>query len=102
MIDKSKLFGYIKLNTKHRIVNLSISDLFDETCKDKEFSEKLFKHLMKEDLLADEEEMEENLLRVGELFKRDILINFTDVEQFNEIPNLINNNGINNIMFSDR
>ena len=57
---------------------------------------------MKEDLLADEEEMEENLLRVGELFKRDILINFTDVEQFNEIPNLINNNGINNIMFSDR
>jgi hypothetical protein len=41
MIDKSKLFGYIKLNTKHRIVNLSISDLFDETCKDKEFSEKL-------------------------------------------------------------
>ena len=100
MNNKSKIFESIKINTKHKILDLCLSDLLDDLCKDKEFSDKLYKDLMKEDLLVEEEEIEENFLRIAELFKRDTLINFTDINQFKELPNLINNYGIYYIMYS--
>jgi hypothetical protein len=72
---------------------MSLSDLLDDTCKDKEFSEKLFKDIVKEDFLVDEEEVEDNTLRIAEFFKRDTLVNFTDTHLFKDLPNLINNYG---------
>ena len=95
--NKSKLLDCIKSNTNHKLTELSLSDLLDEICLNKEFSEKQFREYLKDDLIIEEEEDETKIFRIHELFKRDTLINFTDSNQFKDIPNLANNYG--NILF---
>jgi hypothetical protein len=94
-VSKSKLLDYITSNNNHKLKDLSLSDLIDDICLNKEFvnCEKNFKEFLKDDLLNEEDEDEVKYLRIHELFKRDILINFTDSNQFKDIPNLANNYG---------
>jgi len=91
--NKSKLLETIKNNTSHKLADLTLSDLLDEICLKREFSSDLFKDLLKDDLFSHEDEDEVKALRIHELYKRDILINFTNSNQFEEIPNLANNYG---------
>jgi hypothetical protein len=99
--NKSKLLENIKANTKHKIQDLTLSDLLDEVCLRKEFYDKNFKDFLKDDLLGEEEEDESKVLRIHELYKRDVLINFTDSNDFKDIPNLANNYGkfLDNLSF---
>ena len=92
--NKSKLLETIKTYTNHKLTDLTLSDLIDEICLKREFSTHLFKDLLKDDLFNNEEEDEVKALRIHELYKRDILINFTDTNQLQDIPNLANNYGI--------
>ncbi len=91
--NKSKLLETIQNNTSHKLADLTLSDLLDEICLKREFSSDLFKDLLKDDLFSHEDEDEVKALRIHELYKRDILINFTNSNQFEEIPNLANNYG---------
>lgn len=88
---KSKILTEIKSNTKHKIKELSLNDLLNENCVNNEFYSPIYREIMKDDLLGDTEEEEQKILRVSEIFKRDILLNFTDVNKGKSIPNLSNN-----------
>ena len=90
--NRSKLFAGVKTNTHHKLSELSIDDLLDSKTLGKEFYTQNFREFIREDLIEEEEE-EVSISRYLELFKRDMLLNFTSSTVGKEIPNLANNHG---------
>jgi len=94
---RSKLFEEFKSHITHSINELSLDDLMDPNVLKKEFDNTIFQNFFREELASEEEE-ETNLLRQLEIFKRDMLLNFTNSALGKDIPNMSNNYG--NILFS--
>jgi hypothetical protein len=90
--NRSKLLEGVKSNTHHKLSELSIDDLLDSKTLSKEFYTQNFREFIREDLIEEEEE-EVSISRYLELFKRDMLLNFTSSTIGKEIPNLANNHG---------
>jgi hypothetical protein len=91
--NRSKILSEVKTNTKHNLENVNLDDLLDDNVLDAEFPRKIFKEFIREDIIDEEEES--HLLRNLELYKRDMLVNFTSAELGKDIPNMSNNYGKN-------
>ncbi len=90
--NRSKLLDGVKSNIRHKQTDLCIDDLLDERVVQKEFTQANFKEFLREDLMEEEEE-EASVLRYLELFKRDMMLNFTNSAIGKEIPNMSTNYG---------
>jgi hypothetical protein len=90
--NKSKLLENVKSCINHQLTEISIDDLLDSSVLKKEFKNSNFREFIREDLV-DEDEEESNFLRYMELFKRDMLLNFTNSASGKEIPNMSTNHG---------